>query len=449
MIRKVFVLAALLTFALFIILNTPKPIRIEGDGVFYYSWLHSAVFDHDIDFRNQYERFAEYDFYSRKFIEENKITPAGKMPNAYAFGTAIMWLPFFAAAHIVSFFLQNFNHELFRADGYSFLYVLFVNFSGAVYGLLAVFINYRTLRLIFRDHHEKLKTLTAVFAIWLATPWIYYQFFEPFMSHMASLFLVSLFVCILISAWNNEAETNQKNIHQNFRVNYVANYIRKNLLLIIIVFLMISTRWQNAIFIFSCIPFLLANKRVSAFDAIKAFAQKIFPIILPIIAWIVVQSLAWHYLYGKYLLVPQGYRFIQFKFDGFYTLFSSDRGLLLWTPIVVIAILGVFYLFKKSKGLALAVMLAFAGQWAINSSLNDIGGGDAFGARRFIELFPFLSVSLIALFINFKKRFWLISFISLLFILWNFVLLVNYRKETLPKSGEFNIFKIRYFDVLR
>lgn len=449
MVKKVFALAALLTFALFIILNTPKPIRIEGDGVFYYSWLHSAVFDHDIDFRNQYERFAEYDFYSRKFIEENKITSAGKMTNAYAFGTAIMWLPFFAAAHIVSFFLQNFNHELFRADGYSFLYVLFVNFSGAVYGLLAVFINYRTLRLIFRDHHEKLKTLTAVFAFWLATPWIYYQFFEPFMSHMASLFLVSLFVYILISAWNNEAENAQKIVRKNFGVNYVVNYIRKNWLLIVVIFLMISTRWQNFIFIFSCIPFLLAIKRVSASDSIKAFAQKIFPIILPIIAWIVVQSLAWHYLYGKYLLVPQGYRFVQFKFDGFYTLFSSDRGLLLWTPIVVIAILGVFYLLKKSKGLALAVVLAFAGQWAINSSLNDIGGGDAFGSRRFIELFPFFSIPLAALSVNFKKQFWIICLILALFILWNRILLINYQRGIIPRSGEFDFLEINYFGILK
>ena len=445
MAKKVFALTAFLTLALFIVLNTPKPIRIEGDGVFYYSWLHSAFFDQDIDFINQYQHFAEYDFYSRKFIEENKITPAGKMPNAYAFGAAIMWLPFFTAAHMFSLVLQNVNFEMFRADGYSFFYIFSINLSGWVYGLLSVLIIYRTLRLIFCDRQEKFRALTAIFAIWLATPWIYYQFFEPFMSHMASLFLVSSFIYILISSWNNEAENAQRIVRQNFEVNSVVNYIRKNWLLSIVIFLMISIRWQNAIFIFACIPFLSAKRQTIAFDVVKSVAQKVFPIILPIIAWLTVQSLVWNYLYGKYILVPQGYRFVQLKFDGFYTLFSSDRGLLLWSPILIFAILGIFYLFKKSKGLALALILAFAGQWVINSSLNDIGGGDAFGARRFIELFPFLSISLTALFVNFKKQLWLICFISALLILCNLVLLGNYRKGTLPRSGEFDVLEIRYF----
>jgi len=449
MAKKVFALTALLTLALFIVLNTPKPIRIEGDGVFYYSWLHSAFFDHDIDFRNQYQHFAEYDFYSRKFTEENKITPAGKMPNAYAFGAAIMWLPFFAAAHIFSLVLQNINFEIFRADGYSFFYIFSINLSGWVYGLLSILIIYRTSRLIFCDRPEKLRALTAVFVIWLATPWIYYHFFEPFMAHMASLFLVSSFTFISVKIWRSESKNTQKTSIRKFGMLDIIDIINDNWPLITIAFLMISTRWQNSIFLLALIPLILPVRQKYGANALVLFARKITPLLLPVIIWLFIQSLVWHHLYGKYFLVPQGYRFVQFKFDGFYTLFSSDRGLLLWSPIIIFAILGLFYLFKRSKKLALAVMFAFVGQWVINSSLNDIGGGDAFGARRFIELLPLLSISLTALFVNFKKQFWLICFISALLILWNLVLLGDYRKGALPRSGEFDVFKVKYFNAIK
>lgn len=371
------------------------------------------------------------------------------MPNAYAFGAAIMWLPFFAIAHIFSLVFQNINYELFRADGYSFLYVFFINFSGWVYGLLSALIIYRTLRLIFRDRQEKSRALTAVFAIWLATPWIYYQFFEPFMSHMASLFLVSSFAYISVKTWKSESNSIQKTNIRKFEIRDIADFIKDNWALAAVTFLMVSTRWQNSIFLLALIPFIWPVRQKYGSNVLRSLVRKIAPLLLPAIAWLLIQSLAWHHLYGKYFLVPQGYRFVQFKFNGLYTLFSSDRGLLLWSPVIIFAIFGLFFLFKKSKTIAFVVVLAFLGQWAINSSLNDVGGGDAFGARRFIELFAFLSIPLTALFVNLRKQFWLICFIPILLILWNIVLLGNYRKETLPKSGEFDIFKIRYFDIIK
>ena len=95
-----------LSFLVFLFLNLKSPLRIEGDGVFYYSYLHSAFFDHDFNFRNQLEHFSSYDYFSRKFLAENKLTDIGKTPNAYAVGVAVMWIHFFLLAHLLTWIFR-------------------------------------------------------------------------------------------------------------------------------------------------------------------------------------------------------------------------------------------------------------------------------------------------------------------------------------------------------
>ncbi len=386
-----------LSFLVFLFLNLKSPLRIEGDGVFYYSYLHSAFFDHDFNFRNQLEHFSSYDYFSRKFLAENKLTDIGKTPNAYALGVAVMWIPFFLLAHLLTWIFR------LPLDGYSYFYVFFLNFSAWLFGILALILNYKNLRKFFNGKIS----FFSVLSIWLSTPWIYYQFLAPSMNHMASLFLASLFLFLSMREWREKKESR---------------------LFTPVAFLMILTRWQNIFFVLFYTPVFLKNKK------------KILNILIPVLLFIVSQALIWKNIYGQYFLIPQGHRFVGYEFHGLYTLFSSDRGLLLWSPVIILSLVGLVYLWKRCKFLTAITILIFLCQWVLNSSLNDLGGGEAFGARRFIETFPLLIFPLAAFLERWQKK-KIVFFLLLALILGNFLLLENYRLGYIPRNGQFNFFQ--------
>ena len=168
---------------------------------------------------------------------------------------------------------------------------------------------------------------------------------------------------------------------------------------------------------------------------------------MPVVVFVLSQLLIWKNIYGQYLLVPQGEGFVRFEFHGLYTLLSSNRGLLLWSPIFILAVVGWFYLSKKSKFLAGITLAVFVGQWIINSSLNDLGGGDAYGARRFIETLPFLALALASLLAKIDRRA-IMTVVILIFILCNLVLIENYRLGIIPHAGEFKFWQVNYFQVI-
>ncbi len=420
MLKKILSILILLSLIGFCIINLQAPIRIQGDGVFYYSFLRSVIWDGDLDFRNELEHYRSYDVGSNWFLENNKLTPIGKIPNPYAYGSAIMWLPLVVIAHLTGLILRLFNIYV-ALDGYSYYYVLAVNFSTWLMGTLVLVINYSLVRQFFR---EKI-AFQSILLMWLATPWIYYQMLEPSMSHMASLFMVTVFWYLVVKEWQGRA------------INHW--------LLSLVIFLMIAIRWQNVLFLIVYLPLFWSD--LIQFK-LRYLVEKTKPIVIPVVIFAVTQFLVWKHIYGQYVLIPQGKRFVRFEFHGLYTLFSSNHGLLLWSPILILALIGLFFLFKKNSYLARATFLAFFIQWIINSSLNDLGGGDAFGGRRFIETFPWLILALAMILVKLKQHPKIIWSVMILSIFWNLVLLENYRLETIPHAGEYDFFEVNYLQVI-
>lgn len=407
--NKILIILVLILFLLFLAINIPSPLKIEGDGVFYYSWLRSALFDHDFNFYNELNYFSSYDVGSKWILDTGFKTYIGKIPNAYAYGTGLAWLPLLALANLLSVIFN------LPKDGYSFFYVLSVNLSSWLYGLASFLLVYINLKKFFSARISFWSSLGS----YLATPWFYYQFLEPSMSHLASLFMVCLFFNFIIK------------FHQKEKVNLW--------LFSLVVFLMVAIRWQNMLFLVTFLPFLL-----SSWQDFKLLIKRLLSVIGPTLVFWLTQFALWKYLYGHYILQPQGRGFVRFDFHGLYILFSTDRGLFLWSPIIILAFCGFYFLSKKSKFLFFVAISAFIVQWLINGSLNDLGGGDAYGARRFIETLPFLALALAAFWSKVKSR-QLIIIITVILLIWNMVLIQNYRHSQIPHHGEFDLLKINYF----
>ena len=411
MTTKILYFISVISFLFFLFINIESPIKIQGDGVFYYSWAHSCFFDGDIDFKNEIKHFSDYDFYSKKFIDENIVTKTGMIPNPYAFGTAIIWMPFVAIAHWVSItFFYFTENRLFFPDGYSYFYTLFVNLATWAFGTTSFFLIFKNLKYYFSN---KISLVTTI-SLWLGTPWFYYQFLEPSMSHLASLFCMSAFFILVCR------------ILEKQKISFVYFFL--------LVFLAVAVRWQNIISIFVFWGVYNLDKER------KEAENKISTLVIAATASVLfLQAIAWKIIYGSLLLIPQGSDFLFSDFYGITTLFSSNRGLFFWSPILLLSLAGIF-LWKKNKLVSVLIGFSFLGQWIVNSILSDPGGGDAFGARRFIEIIPFLAIPLAEAI----KYFWNRKIIILVagLVSWSLFLLVGYHYDIIPRFGNFNLFEV-------
>src|SRR5438067_5796303 len=87
--------------------------RLQSDGFYYYAYLRSLMFDRDVDFTNDYRMLGLGD-------KANLFQPTvtGHAHSAWTIGPAIVWSPFFGAAHLVALGLHAHDPNI-TSDGVS------------------------------------------------------------------------------------------------------------------------------------------------------------------------------------------------------------------------------------------------------------------------------------------------------------------------------------------
>jgi hypothetical protein len=149
------VFAGLFLFSLLFFLALLRVPRVDGqligsDGAYYYVYVRSLVIDHDLNFANEYA-------YYRLSAITNGPTPTGLAPNKYAIGPALLWMPFFLAAHLIALVGRALGFGIV-ADGYGYLYQAAISIGSIVYGTLGFWLAY----LCARRLSSQVATLTAV-----------------------------------------------------------------------------------------------------------------------------------------------------------------------------------------------------------------------------------------------------------------------------------------------
>ncbi|MFN8568944.1 MAG: hypothetical protein U0Z44_15830 [Kouleothrix sp.] len=174
------------------------------DEVQYYAYLRSVYFDGDLDFRNEYEHFAEIgarqtppDLAVRNaLLREDAQNPnprTGKLRNVAPIGSAIMWAPGFVAADLGVLAANALGAGIAR-DGYSRPYVWSVCFMSALYTLGGLLLTYQLARRLSGSFAATLATIT----IWLASPLVMYTYILMPWSHATGFGLFALFLTLWI-----------------------------------------------------------------------------------------------------------------------------------------------------------------------------------------------------------------------------------------------------------
>jgi hypothetical protein len=343
---------------------------IDGDGIQYYAYVRSMVFDADFNFVNDYQLLYGSEDGG---VWTTTRTSTGHAINLMSIGPALLWLPAFLMAYAATWAINLFGAQV-PLDGIALPFQLSVGLAGIVYATTGICLCFRVAKHLFTTE----SAFWAVLVTWLASPAIYYSLSAPAYSHATSLFAVALFV----HSW-----------HRTRGQGELTRY----LLLGVLAGLVALVRWQDAIIVL--LPLtesaygLLTKKTTFA-----ATAQRLGIMAAVMALTFTPQILAWHAIYGELLLTPQGSDFMRWTNPQVLSvLFSWNHGLFSWTPGLLVAVCGLYWLGKHDAVLAWSSSLVLFTAIYVNASVEDWWAGEAFGARRFISYSILFTIALTAL----------------------------------------------------
>lgn len=123
-------------------------------------------------------------------------------------------------------------------------------------------------------------------------------------------------------------------------------------------------------------------------------------------------------------------------------LFSSNHGLLSWTPILLLAIAGLFIFWRFNAAVGLPFLAAFLAFYIFIACYPDWAGISSYGNRFFVSLtalfifgLAFFIEQLARLFQNQRISFAAISVVLACLVLWNAGLIFQWGEHLIPARG--------------
>jgi len=124
-------------------------------------------------------------------------------------------------------------------------------------------------------------------------------------------------------------------------------------------------------------------------------------------------------------------------------LFSSDHGVFSWTPILLLATIGLLFLMKRDAMFGQGALLSFLAYYYFIASYPDWDGLSSYGNRFFVSLTPIFVLGLAALLDAFSRLLGrtaraahLASSVVALLTLWNLGFIFQWGTHMVPARGE-------------
>ncbi len=411
--RSFLIVIFLVSFVIF------RPVVHGTDTMGYYSWLRSAVIDGDLDVANEY---AHYDH-----AWMGRTTVTGHRDNPYAIGSAILWSPFYLAAHGLSLASPTFGLNL-AADGYAPHYVVAVSLASVLYAFAGLLLTHRIACQFF---NPRIATL-AVSAIWLASPLLFYQYSHPVMSHANDFFAYALFLFV----WHRtrRQRTPLQYAFLGMTAALAALVRNQNAVLVILPLLEIVVetvrRWPHTD-VADRSGRLLKSAFFRAFSLCAGWWLAFLP-----------QMFVWRTVFGSWIVTNPYASSANGSFDILHphlldVLLSTNHGLFVWTPLMLPAVMGWLPLWRKDRRLTALLVSSCALQLYVIASWSSWSGSASFGQRFFTNMMPAFALGLAALLNVLQRRIrfqWLVIVCGL-FIIWNGLLIVRYVVDDIPHTG--------------
>lgn len=394
-------------FLAFFITNSDKfssanPRFIDGDGSGLYAYLPQLLFYHSVDFSKLYDLEKQQkalDYTGHYFHEINGITI-----NKFSSGTALLQIPFFLLAWVLSLILG------LPADGYSFFFQYSVAFAALFWALIGLKF---LIKMASSYGVPENRSLPASLLGFLGTNLFYYTVGIPSASHVYSFAIISVYAYFIRKTF----------ICFENRWLYLSAFLFGMVVLI---------RPVNVV-VLAAIPFLAETPENLFHVFKKKFSAKVILIIFLVFLLAISPQLLINFLQTGNLFV------YAYKNEGFiftdpailHFLFSYRKGWFLYTPIMLLLFPALVFLWKKSKYqfwtflyLIILVVFVFSSWW------NWIYG-DSFGMRPMIDFYSIFFLLILLFFNSIKNKMLQISLLVFvaLSILLNLFQSYQYKKK--------------------
>lgn len=419
--HMVLVAVGALCMVTFLTLRVPRAQEnglLTSDGIRCFSYLRSVVFDGDLDFRNEFAQLGHAPM---------RTTPTGLAHNGAAVGPAILWSPFYLSSHVFALMAHEIGVPL-DISGYGLVYQSAVSIATMVYVLAGSFLTYAVCRRYFCP----CTSLLSVVGIWLASALLHYTVAAPDMAHGLSFFAVSLFVFV----WHPP------------RFRTCGEWI----LLGLSVGLMALVRHQDVVYAsilgVEVIQAVKAgNCRTQRAAILQEYVRGAVLMGLTGALVFVPQLAAWQILFGIPVTIPQGSGIFDWLHPSLLEyLFSTRHGLYTWTPIMLLATIGLVPLWKRDGKVAAALLVALLVHLYVNSAHIYWWAHGSFGARRFVSATPLLALGLAATTEHVAKRFRRGHLIMLgtigSLVAWNFLFDLQYSWGFIPRDQAISLHEL-------
>jgi hypothetical protein len=398
---------------------------VRGDGVGYYAYARALLIEHHLNFRQDWLH-ANSSFRMGRVGDQDQILPleftsTGHLNNHFSIGPAILWSPFLLAAQAA----VALNHALggrIPADGFSFPYILAMALASAFYGFLAVLLSFEIARKYFPERWAFLGCM----GIWFASSLPVYMYFNPSWSHAHSAFMVALFF------WYWDRTRADRDWTQWLLLGLISG-------------LMMDVYYVCAVLMIVPLAESLAGycqgiRARQMQPAVRLFLQNLlfaFAAFAAFLPTLIVKKI----IYGGYLNFGYGPEWIFSSPALLKVCFSSEHGLFSWTPVILLAVVGLVLLQRHDRALCAYSVLAFATYLYTIGCYEDWAGISSFGNRFFVSLTPLFILGL-ASFFDWLAEAWqerratiLSTSLTAALIVWNMGLVFQWGMHLIPARG--------------
>jgi len=398
---------------------------VRGDGVGYYAFARSLLVEHRLDFTNDWLK-ANTSFRMGHVDPDGQIarasyTSTGRLGNHFSVGPAMLWSPFLIVTHACVLLYDSLGGHV-AADGFSRPYTIAMALATALFGFLAIWISFR----IANAYVSERLAFIAALGIWFASSLPVYMYFNPSWSHAHSAFTVALFVWY----WNRTrvARSTQQWVLLGALGGLMMNVYYVNALVLLFPLLeTLAAFWKTR-----RTPGTMRFIRLFLNNAL--FALIIFLALLP-------TFITKKIIYGSYLNFGYTEHWDWRSPALLKVAFSSEHGLFSWTPIIILAVIGLFFLQRHDRLLATCSITVFAAYIYTIGCYENWAGLSSYGSRFFVSLTSLFILGLAALF-DFLGRVWTrrrtaiyTSAATTIFILWNLGLIFQWGTHLIPARG--------------
>jgi len=309
------------------------------------------------------------------------------------------------------------------ADGFSAPCRVAMALATSLYGFLGLWLSFS----LTREHFPEKWAFLSTIGIWGASSLPVYMYFNPSWSHAHSVFAVVLFL------WYWHRNRARRRPHQWRLLGLLSG-------------LMVDVYYPNGVFLL--IPLMEAVSNYARewnplHDRLRRTKSLLFSHALYVVTFIVglLPTLVSRLIIFGSALKTGYFSARSWKWSSpalWAVLWSSDHGLLSWTPIVILALAGLGLFYRKDRSFGVKLIVCAFAFYLLIAFYPDWDGLASFGNRFFISMTPLFILGLAASF-DWLTRVWnqrrataaATALIGLL-ILWNFGMMYQWGVHLIP-----------------